>query len=173
MLCSIKEPGLYDYVIFNDDLEDAYAQLVLVAKRALSGKQGNGSPSITGPVTLVAEEDSSQPMEPSLAPAPASAQVSALLTAREGIWHVPDRLQCVRLASFSQHHISSSAQNLDRAFARVAFLASKCSSALMPLAETWVGAFTIGFFWTFVCLLICWGCCTAFIITGSYTAGSG
>lgn len=92
MLCSIKEPGLYDYVIFNDDLEDAYAQLVLVAKRALSGKQGNGSRSITGPVTLVAEEDSSQPMEPSLAPAPASAQVSTVLTAREGIWHLPRQI---------------------------------------------------------------------------------
>ena len=92
MLCSIKEPGLYDYVIFNDDLEDAFAQLVLVAKRALSGKQGNGSRSITGPVTLVAEEDSSQPVEPSLAPAPASAQVSAVLTAREGTWHLPRQI---------------------------------------------------------------------------------
>ena len=46
MPCSIKEPGLYDYVIFNDDLEDAFAQLVLVAKRALSGKQATArSPS--------------------------------------------------------------------------------------------------------------------------------
>ncbi len=89
MLCSIKEPGLYDYVIFNDDLEDAYAQLVLVAKRALSGMQGNGSRSITGPVTLVAEEDSLQAMEPSSATASASAQVNAVVTAPEGIWHLP------------------------------------------------------------------------------------
>ena len=79
VLCSIKEPRLYDYVIFNDDLEDAFAQLVLVAKRALSGKQGNGSQSITGPVTLVAEEEPSQASEQSAAaaaPVKASAQVS-------------------------------------------------------------------------------------------------
>ena len=67
--CSIKEPGLYDYVIFNDDLEDAFAQLVLVAKRALSGKTGNGSQSITGPVTLVAEEEPSKSAEASAAAA--------------------------------------------------------------------------------------------------------
>lgn len=64
MPCSIKEPGLYDYVIFNDELEDAFAQLMLVAKRALSGKQGNGSQSITGPVTLVAEEEPSKASQP-------------------------------------------------------------------------------------------------------------
>jgi guanylate kinase len=58
-VCSIKEPGLYDYVIFNDDLEDAFAQLVVVARRALAGQQGNGSGSISGPVTLVAEEEPS------------------------------------------------------------------------------------------------------------------
>ena len=81
--CSIKEPGLYDYVIFNDDLEDAFAQLVLVAKRALSGKTGNGSQSITGPVTLVAEEEPSKAPEASAAaaaPVPgASAQASRLM----------------------------------------------------------------------------------------------
>ncbi len=53
---------------------------MLVAKRALSGKQGNGSQSITGPVTLVAEEEPSQASEPAaaaaVAPANASAQVS-------------------------------------------------------------------------------------------------
>ena len=79
--CSIKEPGLYDYVIFNDDLEDAFAQLVLVAKRALSGKTGNGSQSITGPVTLVAEEDPSKAEASAAAAAPvvgASAQASRL-----------------------------------------------------------------------------------------------
>ena len=80
--CSIKEPGLYDYVIFNDDLEDAFAQLVLVAKRALSGKTGNGSQSITGPVTLVAEEEPSKSAEASAAAAApvagASAQASRL-----------------------------------------------------------------------------------------------
>ena len=100
VLCSIKEPGLYDYVIFNDDLEDAYAQLVLVAKRALSGKQGNGSRSITGPVTLVAEEDSSQPMEPSSAPAPAPAQVSAVLTVCEGIRHLSRQINVYAWQAF-------------------------------------------------------------------------
>ena len=74
--CSIKEPGLYDYVIFNDDLEDAFAQLVLVAKRALSGKTGNGSQSITGPVTLVAEEEPSKSAEASAAAAAPAAGVS-------------------------------------------------------------------------------------------------
>ena len=72
--CSIKEPGLYDYVIFNDDLEDAFAQLVLVAKRALSGKTGNGSQSITGPVTLVAEEEPSKSAEAAAAAPVAGAQ---------------------------------------------------------------------------------------------------
>ncbi|KAK9915872.1 hypothetical protein WJX75_005527 [Coccomyxa subellipsoidea] len=56
-IASIKEPGLYDYVIFNDDLEDAFAQLTLVARRALAGQEGNGSGSISGPVTLVADEE--------------------------------------------------------------------------------------------------------------------
>ncbi len=77
MPCSIKEPGLYDYVIFNDDLEDAFAQLVLVAKRALSGKQGNGSQSITGPVTLVAEEEPSQASQPAVSTAAAANATSA------------------------------------------------------------------------------------------------
>ncbi|CAL8470025.1 g9567 [Coccomyxa elongata] len=56
-IASIKEPGLYDYVIFNDDLDEAFAQLTLVARRALAGQQGNGSGSISGPVTLVADEE--------------------------------------------------------------------------------------------------------------------
>ena len=75
--CSIKEPGLYDYVIFNDDLEDAFAQLVLVAKRALSGKTGNGSQSITGPVTLVAEEEPSKSAEAAAAAPVAGASTQA------------------------------------------------------------------------------------------------
>ena len=93
MSCRIKEPGLYDYVIFNDDLEDAFAQLVLVAKRALSGKTGNGSQSITGPVTLVAEEEPSQASQPAaLAAAPAkaaSAQVKMTMKRTQRDFHCP------------------------------------------------------------------------------------
>ena len=44
-------------MIFNDDLDEAYAQLATVARRALAGQSGNGSGSIAGPVTLVAEEE--------------------------------------------------------------------------------------------------------------------
>lgn len=66
--CSIKEPGLYDYVIFNDDLEDAFAQLTLVARRALAGQEGNGSGSISGPVTLVADKDPDSAAETSARP---------------------------------------------------------------------------------------------------------
>ena len=83
MPCSIKEPGLYDYVIFNDDLEDAFAQLVLVAKRALSGKQGNGSQSITGPVTLVAEEEPSQASQPAASTAAPANATSAKVSKRQ------------------------------------------------------------------------------------------
>ena len=36
--CSIKEPGLYDYIIFNDDVEEAFRQLASVAERALRGQ---------------------------------------------------------------------------------------------------------------------------------------
>ena len=100
MPCSIKEPGLYDYVIFNDDLEDAFAQLVLVAKRALSGNQGTGSPSITGPVTLVAEEEPSQASQPAASAAvPASAvpvQVSRGQCCQSVIHHLcifPDKCE--------------------------------------------------------------------------------
>lgn len=82
--CSIKEPGLYDYVIFNDDLEDAFAQLVLVAKRALSGKTGNGSQSITGPVTLVAEEE---PIKSAEASAAAAAPVVGTSTQASRLQH--------------------------------------------------------------------------------------
>ena len=57
---SIKEPGLYDYVIFNDDLDEAFSQLATVARRALAGQVGNGSGSIAGPVTLVAEDEPAQ-----------------------------------------------------------------------------------------------------------------
>ena len=38
---SIKEPGLYDYVIFNDDLDEAFSQLATVARRALAGQVGS------------------------------------------------------------------------------------------------------------------------------------
>ncbi len=69
--CSIKEQGLYDYVIFNDDLEDAFAQLTLVARRALAGQVGNGSGSISGPVTLVADEDPAAAASTSSAEPPA------------------------------------------------------------------------------------------------------
>ena len=36
--CSIKELGLYDYIIFNEDVEEAFRQLASVAERALRGQ---------------------------------------------------------------------------------------------------------------------------------------
>ncbi|KAK9830639.1 hypothetical protein WJX81_008303 [Elliptochloris bilobata] len=56
-IASIKEPGLYDYIIFNDDVEEAFRQLASVAERALRGQVGNGSGPGSGVVTLVADED--------------------------------------------------------------------------------------------------------------------
>ncbi len=37
-LRSIKEPGLYDYIIFNEEVEEAFRQLASVAERALRGQ---------------------------------------------------------------------------------------------------------------------------------------
>ncbi len=99
--CSIKEPGLYDYVIFNDDLEDAFAQLVLVAKRALSGKQGNGSQSITGPVTLVAEEEPSQASQPAASTAAPANATSAKVSQCQD-FHSATQL-CVLTEYVSKH----------------------------------------------------------------------
>ena len=62
---------MYDYVIFNDDLDEAYAQLATVARRALAGQSGNGSGSIAGPVTLVAEEETTPAQQASGASASA------------------------------------------------------------------------------------------------------
>ena len=54
----MNEPGLFDYIIFNDELEEAYQQLVSVAQRALAGQVSRsrlglyGSP--TNPVLIAA-----------------------------------------------------------------------------------------------------------------------
>ena len=40
---SLNEPGLYDYVILNDDADVASAQLARVAARAAAGETGNGT----------------------------------------------------------------------------------------------------------------------------------
>lgn len=37
---SAKEPGLYDYIIINSDLDEAYHQLASVARSALAGEVG-------------------------------------------------------------------------------------------------------------------------------------
>lgn len=43
---SIKEQDLYDYVIFNEDVEEAFRQLASVAERALRGQ-------VRGPPTVI------------------------------------------------------------------------------------------------------------------------
>jgi guanylate kinase len=45
---SIKEPGLYDCVIVNADLEQAYRQLSAIAQRALAGEIGGPESSAAG-----------------------------------------------------------------------------------------------------------------------------
>jgi hypothetical protein len=50
----MNEPGLYDYVIFNEKLEEAFQQLTIIAQRALDGQVGNGTGQ--GPVTLVPDD---------------------------------------------------------------------------------------------------------------------
>ncbi|KAK9809154.1 hypothetical protein WJX72_010332 [[Myrmecia] bisecta] len=73
-IASIKEPGLYDYVIFNDDLEEATLQLTSVAERALAGKIGNGtdnptvqpaSPAKSPTQKQAAKPQPAQPQQPS------------------------------------------------------------------------------------------------------------
>lgn len=51
---SVKEAGLYDCVIVNNNLEDAYRQLVAVAKRALAGEVGPSLGSPRGSPTAAA-----------------------------------------------------------------------------------------------------------------------
>lgn len=41
--CSVNEEGLYDYVVFNNELEDALAQLRDIAEQALAGLSGQGA----------------------------------------------------------------------------------------------------------------------------------
>ena len=36
--CSINENGLFDYVIFNQDLDEALQRLASIARRALAGQ---------------------------------------------------------------------------------------------------------------------------------------
>ena len=43
----MNEPGLYDYVILNDDADAASAQLASVARRARAGATGNGTSATT------------------------------------------------------------------------------------------------------------------------------
>ena len=39
-LCSVDEKGLYDHVVSNDNIEQAFAELEQIAKRALDGEIG-------------------------------------------------------------------------------------------------------------------------------------
>ena len=41
--CSVNEEGLYDYVVFNKEVEDALAQLKDIAEQALQGLSGQGA----------------------------------------------------------------------------------------------------------------------------------
>lgn len=41
--CSVNEEGLYDYIVFNNELEDALAQLRDIADQALAGLSGQGA----------------------------------------------------------------------------------------------------------------------------------
>jgi len=81
-LASLGEPGLYDFVILNDDVGVAAAQLAGVGRRALEGGVGNGVNSATG--------DAGGPLDPG-APLPledaceaAAAGLSPLTTAAAG-----------------------------------------------------------------------------------------
>jgi Guanylate kinase len=40
--CSIEEKGLYDHVVYNDSVDQAFAQLNQIASRALEGETGSG-----------------------------------------------------------------------------------------------------------------------------------
>ena len=51
--CSIQEEGLYDHVIYNDNLEEASQQLAEIAERALNGETGATAPSSEAQVALL------------------------------------------------------------------------------------------------------------------------
>lgn len=49
MLCSLSEPGLWDYVITNETMEGTGKQLADIAGRALAGQIGNGIAELQDP----------------------------------------------------------------------------------------------------------------------------
>ena len=51
----MKEEGLYDYVIVNESVDEAFRQLQSVATRALAGRTGHQA-GAGGPLTLVAKD---------------------------------------------------------------------------------------------------------------------
>ena len=51
---------MYDYILCNDNLEDAFKQLVSIAQRALAGQIGSG----TGPVPTTLVQDTSGKVGP-------------------------------------------------------------------------------------------------------------
>ena len=83
--CSVNEPGLYDYIICNDNLERAGAELQAVADRALKGLVGRPA---------------DQP--PAASPSAAAPQVRmcacthlCLLVPAQGAAHQDVRVQCL------------------------------------------------------------------------------
>lgn len=64
---SIEELGLYDHVIYNDDVEAAYAQLVEIAARALRGGVGS-APLDSAPDSVSAPDVPQVPRSPTLIP---------------------------------------------------------------------------------------------------------
>lgn len=48
-MCSLSEPGLWDYVITNETMEGTGKQLADIAGRALAGQIGNGIAELQDP----------------------------------------------------------------------------------------------------------------------------
>lgn len=93
MLCSLSEPGLWDYVITNETMEGTGKQLADIAGRALAGQIGNGIAELQDP-------DVSQTL--SNQTVCLSTTVSLLsLTVSTTLWTLHRLLSCMQLITAS------------------------------------------------------------------------
>ena len=53
--CSMREAGLWDYVVVNDDLEETMKEMSAIAQRCLLGRVGNATDKPAPPTTAQKE----------------------------------------------------------------------------------------------------------------------
>ena len=75
LACSVDEPGLYDYVLVNDDFETTYLEFQRVADLALAGQVGGpltATPAPAAPSLAAADEEAAEAAGVAAAGGPAS-----------------------------------------------------------------------------------------------------